>query len=93
MKLKTHVERTHDENYKPIEPIGDLKIVAGIRQNIPNSKVFSHAQTCDINVKSAKRKYAAIEIATGTINSPSKRPNSEFYKTRKIFCWISIKFK
>ena len=67
------------------EPIGDLKTVAGIEPNILNSKVFSQAKTCDDNVKSVKRKYFIIETETSTINSPSKRPNSEFYKMYRTF--------
>ena len=77
--LKDHVEHAHEE------PIGDLKTVAGIEPNILNSKVFSQAKTCDDNVKSVKRKYFIIETETSTINSPSKRPNSEFYKMYRTF--------
>ena len=66
-------------NSEPKLPKGASNVVAGPRQNISHFSKFKNfnAKTCEENVKSAKRKFVSIEKETSTIESPSKRPNSE----------------
>ena len=63
-------------------PKGANKVLAGSRQDI--SQFNFYAETCEENAKSAKRKFILIEKETSTIDSPSKRPNSEIMANSNI---------
>ena len=83
--MKKHIKKVHDgktskgapNNCQILTNNSDPKLPKGAsRQDIFQFSI-SNAKTYEENAKSAKRKFVLIEKETSTIDSPSKRPNSE----------------